>query len=118
MGSVPLSVKPVQVLAPLGTIPVMKYLRWQPYDPSWLVTLAREQHPDEPWLADALARCTRGIWGSRAQLYFVSPEHPNRPGSDWQFVTNIMLESRKEGTLILDILTEQRVGSVEFLRRI
>ncbi len=25
---------------------------WKPYDPAWLAALAREQHPDLPWLAD------------------------------------------------------------------
>jgi hypothetical protein len=59
---------------------LMNYLRWQPYDPSWLVTLARTQHRHEPWLADALARCTHDTWSSRAQLYFVRPDHPTSLG--------------------------------------
>jgi hypothetical protein len=35
-----------------------------------------------------------------------------------QFVTNLILEHPTEGELVLDILTEHRVGGVEFLPRI
>lgn len=91
---------------------------WQPYDPAWLVELAREQSPDEPWLADALARCTRAAEESRAYLYFVDPADANQPGAGWQFVENLTLEHPREGTLVLDILTGRRVGGVEFLKRL
>jgi hypothetical protein len=91
---------------------------WMPYDPAWLVELARAQRPDEPWLADALARCTRAAEGGPAYLYFVDASEPNAPGSEWQFETNVMLEHPREGTLVLDVLSGQRVGGVEFLKRL
>lgn len=91
---------------------------WQPYDPAWLVELAREQLPDEPWLADALARCTRAAESGHAYLYFVDPADANQPGAEWQFEENLTLEHRHEGALILDILAGQRVGGVEFLKRL
>jgi hypothetical protein len=46
------------------------------------------------------------------------PGASNQDGSEWQFVTNVELYSRKEGLLILDILTDQRVGGVEFINNI
>ena len=48
--------------------------RWQPYDPSWLVALAREQHPDKPWLVESLRLCTRAQIESPyyTRFYFVT----------------------------------------------
>jgi len=96
----------------------MHVMSWEPYDPSWLVELAREQEPEHPWLPEALAVCTRCRWRSPAYVYFVDGSNPNQPGSSWQFVTNLILEHPTEGELVLDILTEHRVGGVEFLSRI
>jgi hypothetical protein len=92
--------------------------RRRPYDHGWLTDLAREQHPDKPWLAESLARCTRARHESDVYLRFVSSFRANKPGSAWQFVENITLEHEVEGTLVLDILTHQRVGGVEFLSRL
>ena len=92
-------------------------MQWKPYNPTWLVTLAQENYPDQPWLAEALARCTQCAEESPAYLHFVDPADPNNPGSEWQFDENILLEHPQEGTLILDILRGQRIGGVEFLGR-
>lgn len=93
-------------------------MQWRPYDPAWLVELARESRPDEPWLAEALARCTRATEGGRAYLYFVDPALPNEPGSQWQFEGNVSLEHPREGTLVLDVLRGRRIGGVELLKRV
>lgn len=88
---------------------------WEPCDPSWLVTLAREQHPSETWLPSALSTCTRCWRESKAYVRFVNSRNPNEPGSDWQFLTNLTLESVEEGFIVLDILQNHRVGGVEFV---
>lgn len=94
-------------------------MKWEPYDPGWLVDLARASCPDEPWLQpNALSRCTFCYWDSRAYAYFVAPTDPNQPGSEWQFEKNVLLEHPREGTLVLDILRDRRVGGVEFLKRL
>jgi hypothetical protein len=92
--------------------------RWRAYDPGWLVELARRQHPDKPWLAEALTQCTRVRRESNAYLRFVSPRRPNKPGSAWQFAENVLLEDEAAGDLVLDVLKHQRVGGVEFLSRL
>ena len=91
---------------------------WEPYDPSWLVALARDQHPSETWLQTALARCTRCQRESKAYVRFVADRNANEPGSDWQFLTNLTLESAEEGFIVLDILVNNRVGGVEFVDKI
>ncbi|HEX8271302.1 MAG TPA: hypothetical protein VF615_01550 [Longimicrobiaceae bacterium] len=93
-------------------------MRWEPYDPAWLVALARDSRPDEPWLAEALARCTRAAEGGRAYLYFVDPARPDEPGSAWQFEENVVLHHPREGELVLDVLRDGRIGGVEFLKRL
>jgi len=91
---------------------------WEPCDPSWLVTLAREQHPSEAWLPSALSACTRCQYESKAYVRFVNSRSPNEPGSDWQFLTNLTLESSTEGFIVLDILQGNRVGGAEFVDKI
>ena len=91
---------------------------WDPYDPTWLVELVREQCPEEPWLPDAIRKCTQCLRESEAYIYFVNPERPNKPGSEWQFQESIDLESSTEGWIVLDILKGGRVGGVEFIDRI
>jgi hypothetical protein len=82
------------------------------------VELAKEQLPEEPWLPDAISNCRRAWRRSAAYTYFVNPENPNKPGSEWQFETNILLEHPSEGTLVLDVLKGQRIGGVETIDRI
>jgi hypothetical protein len=93
-------------------------MKWERYDPTWLVELAREVCPDEPWLPAALERCTSAAVESRAYIHFVDSSNPNMPGSAWQFVENILLEHPTEGDIVLDILSDRRVGGVEFLGRL
>ena len=93
-------------------------MEWEPYDPTWLVEWVRKNVPGEPWLADALARCTRGAWGGRAYLYFVDPTDANQPGAEWQIADSVTLDHPKEGTLVLDVLSDRRIGGIEFLARL
>lgn len=93
--------------------PFQRY-HWRPYDPTWLVALARTQLPEEPWLPDALAKCTKAS-GDIPQIHFVNPHRPNRPGSEWQFERNLELEDPEHGMLVLDVLKGNRIGAVEFL---
>ena len=93
-------------------------MRWEPYDPAWLVEAARKQVSEEPWLPEALARCTRCSWESPAYVHFVDPSSPNEEGAQWQCDVNIIIEHESEGVLVLDILKDRRVGGLEFLDRL
>lgn len=91
--------------------------RWRSYDPTWLVSLARARHPDNPALAEALAACIRASIESEYYVRFVSAVRANRPGSKWQFDRNVLLEDSPEGDLILDVLKDGSIGGVEFLSK-
>ena len=57
-----------------------------------------------------------GNWKSKAYYRFVSSKNANKPGSEWQFHDNIILEHEKHGTIILDILENNRIGGIEFYK--
>ena len=89
---------------------------WRPYDPTWLIELAKVQKAHKPWLQRALAECTtaqaRTCCAPRVcGYYFVDATHANSSGSAWQFETNLVLEDITDGRfVILDILQGRRVG--------
>ena len=91
---------------------------WQPYDPTWLVELAKAQLPEEDWLPAALAACTRARQESEAYIHFVNPADPNDAGSEWEVQMDFTLRHPTEGDLVLDILEGNRVGGVEFLSKL
>ena len=57
-----------------------------------------------------------GNWESKAYYRFVSSENANIPGSEWQFHDNLVIEHQKYGTIILDILKNNRIGGIEFYK--
>ena len=93
-------------------------MQWESYDPRWLVELAKTQHPDKPWLADALSACTRCQWKGDIYLRFVDARRANRPGAPWQFRQSLFLKDPGEGNLVLDVLVGNRIGGVEFYDRL
>lgn len=91
---------------------------WKPYDPAWLVELAKEQLPEETWLPAALAACTTASQESAAYIHFINPTNPDEPESEWQVQMNLELQHPTEGDLVLDILEGHRVAGVEFLAKL
>ena len=91
---------------------------WKPYDPAWLIELAKEQLPEETWLPAALAACTMARQESAAYIHFVGKADPEEPSSEWQAQTDFRLKHPTEGELVLDILEGNRVGGVEFLEKL
>lgn len=82
-----------------------------PYDPTWLVELANIQIAEEKQIIESLKLCTTvvGFCGCGCgDPYFIDPE-----SKDWDFDYNAVLE-REDGTdIILDIMKDKRVGSIE-----
>lgn len=85
---------------------------------SELINLLTNEIPNRIELINFTENITIGKWESKAYVHFVNPENPNQPNSEWQFKENIILESKIYGTLILDILSENRIGGVEFLNKL
>ncbi len=83
-----------------------------------IIELIKEQEPDRIDLIEELEKSNRKKWVRQAYIHFVSGERPNQPGSEWQFGENIVLEHETEGTIVLDILKDGRIGGIEFLSQI
>ena len=93
-----------------------KKLSWKPYNPAWLVELAKKAKM--PAIAKALARSIKSAKGCPSYIYFVDPKNPNKPGSEWQFKKCVELKSLTEGELVLDVLEDGRIGGIEFLKKL
>ncbi|MFT5914381.1 MAG: hypothetical protein ACI81T_000869 [Bacteroidia bacterium] len=89
---------------------------WNSYNPEWIVKIAKVQIPDRPEIIQSLAECTKSKIESKAYTYFEDCENPNHPNSNWQFKENIILEDKKMGTVILDVLKGNKIGGIEFLQ--
>ena len=83
---------------------------------NWIADLLTEQYSEETEIIENLKKCQEGFWKNRAYLEFVSSDNPNERDSEWQFEKNIVLEDKLEGTIILDILVENQIGGIEFLK--
>lgn len=92
------------------------YKNWKPYNPQWLIELASTQLHDNQKIIDALSNCVKAKQESRAYIYFVNGENPNQPKSEWQFDKNIILKDKKEGTIVIDVLKNGKIGGIEFLK--
>ena len=84
--------------------------RTKKFDSGWLVDLAEEQYPEDIELHNALRNC-KTIKGN----HFVSPKNPNQPGAEWQFDKSITLQHPEMNDIVIDILKDGRVGSIEYL---
>ena len=80
---------------------------WQPYDPAWLVALARKQHPDKPAIADALSRCLQATGSGTACVHFASSSQ-GVDGSE-------ELHDPQLGLIVVDVLRDGRIGGIEIV---
>jgi len=88
------------------------------FDPCSLIEDAKTQAPECTWLPDALKNAGPGFWKSRAYVYYVSSKNANQPGAEWQHEKCIMLHSKTLGTIVIDVLTDNRLGGIEFVDKI
>ncbi len=84
----------------------------------WITELLKEQEPERKDLIEQIDKIERREWLRQAYVRFVSGFRPNQPNSEWQFEENIELEHPTEGTIVLDILKDGRIGGIEFLKYI
>jgi uncharacterized protein YuzE len=88
------------------------------FDIRWLIELLHEQEPNRLDLIEQLEESDMKKWIRQPYIYFVSAERPNQPGSPWQFKESIVLEHKTEGTIVLDILKDGKIGGIEFVNQI
>ena len=79
-----------------------------------LIKILEKEEPKNEKLINSLQNCNGGKWKNKAYFQFVNSENPNKVGSEWQFLDNIIFEHEKFGTIILDLLKDNRIGGLEF----
>lgn len=88
------------------------------FDIEWIIDLIREQEPHRTDLIEQLNKSEVRGWIRQPCVRFVSGENANQPGAEWQFEENIVLENETEGTIVLDVLKDGRIGGIEFISQI
>lgn len=81
------------------------------YDPSWIVKLAENQYPDDENLIEALKKCKIVVGFCECGCgdpYFIDPN-----SKEWDFDDNLELLREDDIPIILDIMKDGRVGSLE-----
>ncbi|MDH3975423.1 MAG: hypothetical protein OEV42_14180 [Deltaproteobacteria bacterium] len=82
-----------------------------PYDPAWLIKLAEKQIPEETEIIASLKSCTTIVGFCECGCgdpYFIEPD-----SSDWDFDYNKILEREDGIDIILDVMRNKRIGSIE-----
>lgn len=83
-----------------------------------IIELIKEQEPHRLDLISQLKKSNKTKWLRQAYIPLVSDESANNPGTEWQFDENIILEHEFEGTIVLDVLKNGRIGGIELLSQI
>lgn len=88
------------------------------FDIEWIVELIKEQVPERIDLVEQLRKSNIRGWIRQPYVSFASPENANQLGSQAQFKESIILEHETEGTIVLDIFKDGRIGGIEFVSQI
>jgi hypothetical protein len=81
-----------------------------------IIDFIKYNSPKESNLISNLETIESGEWESKAYYKFVDSANANQQGSKWQFKENIILEHPKFKTIVLDILENDRLGGIEFIK--
>lgn len=81
-----------------------------------VIDLIKINIPEKSSLKDTLENAKNGNWESKAYYRFVDSKNANKPDAEWQFKENIVFDHPKLGTIILDILQDERLGGIEFVK--
>lgn len=81
-----------------------------------VIDLIKTNMPKKSSIQKVLENVKNGQWESKTYYKFIDSTHANKPGAEWQFKENMIVEHPTLGTIVLDILTEDRLGGIEFVK--
>lgn len=88
---------------------------FEPYDPTWLVNLAKEQFPETKWLETALCECIRYNKNDPAYYYFINPLTQVVPALEQPEIYCFCLKSPERGEIIVDVGKDGKVHGIELI---
>jgi hypothetical protein len=80
-----------------------------------IIELVKRQEPNRSDIVEMLENCPMKKWKKRAYIHFVDSKNANQLNSEWQFKESVVFEDEKHGTIVVDILKDNRIGAIEFL---
>jgi len=83
-----------------------------------IIKLVKEFEPVRQDINLALQNCKEGNWSSKVYYKFVDSINANQIGSEWQHEECIVIESKKEGDIVIDLLKDGKIGGIEFINLI
>jgi len=95
-----------------------EYSKSNYFKKKWLIDLLENQNPTQTNLITQLKEMKAKRWLKQPYIRFVNNENANQKGAEWQFEDNIVLEHKTEGTIVLDILKDGRIGGFELLNEL
>ncbi|ANF52369.1 hypothetical protein A0O34_18425 [Chryseobacterium glaciei] len=81
-----------------------------------VIDLIKLNIPEKSSLKDTLENAKNGNWESKAYYRYVDSKNANKTDAEWQFKENIVFNHPKLGTIVLDILQDERLGGIEFVK--
>jgi hypothetical protein len=81
-----------------------------------LIKILEKEEPENETLIKSLRNCSGGKWKNKAYYQYINSENPNKIGSEWQFLDNIIFEHENYGTIIVDLLKDNKIGGLEFYK--
>jgi hypothetical protein len=86
------------------------------FDIQWIIVLIKEQYPERLDLIEDLNKASIKKWVRQPYVQFGPVEKPYQSSEGWDYDESIALEHPTEGTIVLDISKDGRVGGAEFLK--
>lgn len=81
-----------------------------------IIDLIKIKIQENSSLKNMLENAKNGHWETEAYYKFVDSTNANKPGAEWQFKENIIFDHPELGTIVLDILKDERLGGIEFVK--
>jgi hypothetical protein len=79
------------------------------FNPSEIIKLASKQLPEKPEIIEALKNCQLIVgFCDCGDPYFVNPET-----EEYNFNSNVILEKENGTVIVLDVMKDGRIGSIE-----
>ncbi|PXY38734.1 hypothetical protein DMB65_21530 [Flavobacterium cheongpyeongense] len=83
-----------------------------------IIKILEKEEPKNENLIQLCKNCKGGNWESKAHFRFVNPNNANQPNSEWQFQDNIIIEHNEIGTIVIDLLKNNKIGGIELLNQL
>ncbi len=83
-----------------------------------LIDLLENQNPIQTNLITQLKEMKAKRWLKKPYIRFVNDKNANQKGAEWQIKESLELEHSTEGTIIIDVLKDGRIGGIELLNEL